>query len=79
MTDKCCINCSKLDRYHRCTIIQEQMLVMVRVFDIDFEDISSKVNKDQTLIVKDRALKSFCCNQFTAKSEKEDIKNDCRN
>lgn len=62
----CCSNCSKLDRYNKCTIIQDYMLVMVRVFDFDFEDISSKVNKSQALIVKDKALKTFCCNQYNA-------------
>jgi len=64
---KCCATCNNLDEHNKCKVIEEHMLVMIRVLDQDFADTNGKYSTVHAVIVKDKALETFCCNNYKAK------------
>ncbi|MBQ9449180.1 MAG: hypothetical protein IJU60_04825 [Acholeplasmatales bacterium] len=61
---KCCATCKNLDKYHKCTVIESNMLVMIRVLDRDFKDTNDTTSTVHAVIVMDKALETFCCSDY---------------
>ena len=66
---KCCATCKNLDKYHKCTVIENNMLVMIRVLDRDFKDTNDTTSTVHAVIVKDKALETFCCSDYKKGNE----------